>query len=260
VRAAEHPVTVHDELTPVWRSRGVEVGLHCHLAATCQLSILQTVSPPTDEFAGARRYVSATEHRNGGRSRQGRIIMNRVIVIEFITLDGVVEDPDGSGGTPAGGWAFRFGPEAVAGDKFRLGPLLETGAILMGRRTWELFSKIWPGRTDDFSSKLNAAQKLVVSRTLTDVSAWNNSALINGDLIDEVRRHQGERDIIVIGSVGVAHRLMQEDLVDEYRLLVFPTVLGTGRHLFTTPLASEVRLTSATQSGAAALLYYERAV
>jgi dihydrofolate reductase len=184
--------------------------------------------------------------------------MNRVIVIEFITLDGVVEDPDGSDGTQAGGWAFRFGPEAVAGDKFRLGPILESGAILMGRRTWELFSKIWPGRSDDFSSKLNAAPKLVVSRTLTDVSAWNNSSLIDGDLKDVVKRHRSERDIIVIGSLGVAHDLMQADLVDEYRLLVFPIVLGTGRQLFTTPLASALRLTSATQSGAAALLYYER--
>src|SRR5215510_4910683 len=94
-----------------------------------------------------------------------------VIVTEFITLDGIVTDPDGRGGTPAGGWVFRYGPEAVAGDKFRLGPLLDTGAILTGRRTWELFSKIWPGRTDDFSAKLNAARKLVASRTLTDVSA-----------------------------------------------------------------------------------------
>jgi dihydrofolate reductase len=184
--------------------------------------------------------------------------MNRVIVVEFITLDGVIEDPDGSDGTQAGGWAFRFGREAVAGDKFRLGPILESGAILMGRRTWELFAKIWPGRSDDFSSKLNAAPKLVASRTLTDLSAWNNSSLIGGELNDEVRRHRGERDIVVIGSLGVAHQLMQADLVDEYRLLVFPIVLGTGRQLFSSPLASGLRLTSAAQSGAAALLYYDR--
>jgi dihydrofolate reductase len=146
----------------------------------------------------------------------------------------------------------------VAGDKFRLGPILESGAILMGRRTWELFAKIWPGRSDDFSSKLNAAPKLVASRTLTDVAAWNNSSLIDGELSDEVRRHRSERDIVVIGSLGVAHQLMQADLVDEYRLLIFPIVLGTGRQLFTTPLASDLRPTSATQSGPAALLYYER--
>jgi dihydrofolate reductase len=187
-----------------------------------------------------------------------RISMKRVIVIEFITLDGVIEDPDGSDGTKAGGWAFRFGREAVAGDKFRLGPILDSCTILMGRRSWELFAKIWPGRSDDFSSKLNAAPKLVASQTLTDVSAWNNSALLDGELTDEVRRHRSERDIVVIGSLGVAHQLMQADLVDEYRLLVFPIVLGTGRQLFTTPLVSDLRLTSATQSGAAALLYYDR--
>jgi dihydrofolate reductase len=187
--------------------------------------------------------------------------MNRVIVVEFMTLDGVIEDPDGSDGTTAGGWAFRFGREAVAGDKFELGARLDTGALLLGRRTWELFAKIWPGRTDDFASKLNAVPKLVASRTLTDVSAWNNSSLIDGDLSDEIRRQGDVRDIIVIGSVGVAHRLMREDLVDEYRLLIFPTVLGTGRRLFDGPLAStgSLRLASVAQSGAAALLCYEKA-
>ncbi len=187
--------------------------------------------------------------------------MNRVIVVEFITLDGVVEDPDGSDGTPAGGWAFRFGPEAVAGDKFRLGPRLDTGAILMGRRTWELFAKIWPGRTDEFSAKLNAAPKLVASRTRTDVSAWANSTLIEGSLSEEVVRQRNDRDVIVIGSLGVAHHLMREDLVDEYRLLIFPTVLGAGRRLFDAPStgSANLTLTSIAQSGAAALLGYEKA-
>ena len=189
------------------------------------------------------------------------LIMNRVIVIQFITLDGVVEDPDGSDGTPAGGWAFRFGPEAVAGDKFRLGPRLDTGAILVGRRTWELFAKIWPGRTDDFLAKLNAAPKLVASRTLTDVSAWANSTLIEGSLSEEVVRQRNDRDVIVMGSLGVAHHLMREDLVDEYRLLIFPTVLGAGRRLFDAPGArsGNLTLTSVAQSGAAALLYFENA-
>jgi len=187
--------------------------------------------------------------------------MSRVIVVEFITLDGVVEDPDGSDGTPAGGWAFRFGPEAVAGDKFRLGPRLDTGAILMGRRTWELFAKIWPGRTDEFSAKLNAAPKLVASRTRTDVSAWANSTLIEGSLSEEVVRQRNDRDVIVIGSLGVAHHLMREDLVDEYRLLIFPTVLGAGRRLFDAPStgSANLTLTSIAQSGAAALLGYEKA-
>ena len=186
--------------------------------------------------------------------------MNRITVIQFITLDGVIEDPDGSDGTPGGGWAFRYGPEAVAGDKFRLGSRLDTGALLLGRTTWELFAKIWPGRSDEFSARMNAADKRVASRTLADVTAWNNSTLIEGELTSEAQRLRRERDVIVIGSTSVAHALMEHDLVDEYRLLVFPAVLGTGRRLFTSPAgAHDLRLVSAGPSGAAALLFYERA-
>ena len=79
--------------------------------------------------------------------------MSRVIVIEFMSLDGVMDDPDGSDGSPQGGWAFRYGPEAVAGDKFGLGEVLDTGTMLLGRRTWQLFAKIWPGRDDEFSAR-----------------------------------------------------------------------------------------------------------
>src|SRR3954468_22771757 len=114
--------------------------------------------------------------------------MHRIIVIQFITLDGVVEDPDGSAGTPSGGWAFRYGPEAVAGDKFKLGSRLDDGALLLGRKTWELVSKLWPARSDEFSTRMNAASKWVVSRTLTDVGAWSNSTVMSGDLATEVER------------------------------------------------------------------------
>jgi dihydrofolate reductase len=186
--------------------------------------------------------------------------MNRIIVVEFTTLDGVIDDPDGSDGTAFGGWAFRYGPEAVAGDKFRLGSRLDTGALLLGRETWQKFTKIWPGRSDDFSGKMNAASKWVVSRTLTDASAWENSRVLEGELISGVQRLRDERDVIVIGSTTVVHSLMEHDLVDEYRLLIFPAVLGTGRRLFTSPVgASDLRQVSAGQSGAAALLCYEKA-
>lgn len=178
-----------------------------------------------------------------------------VIVVEFLTLDGVVEDPDGSGGTATGGWAFRHGPEAVAGDKFRLGELLDTGTLLFGRTTWELFAKLWPGRSGEFPDRLNAAAKLVASRTLRDVSAWQNSALLQGDLLDEVKRH--ERDLIVIGSVGIAQALGHHGLVDEYRLLVFPTLAGPGRRLFDDVAAPvDLRLVSATPVGPAVLSTY----
>jgi dihydrofolate reductase len=201
-------------------------------------------------------YTRPLYHAEGPR----RTAMNRVIVIQFITLDGVIQDPDGSYGTPGGGWAFRYGPEAVAGDKFRLGSRLDTGALLLGADSWRLFAKIWPGRRDEFSSKMNAAPKWVASRTLTDVSAWANSTVIQGELTSEVQRLRGERDVIVIGSTSVVRTLMEHDLVDEYRLLVFPAVLGAGRRLFTSPAdAANLRLVSAEPSGPAALLCYEQA-
>lgn len=153
-----------------------------------------------------------------------------VIVAEFTTLDGIVTDPDGAAGTPTGGWAFRYGPEAVAGDKFGLGAAFDEGLMVLGRTTWELFSRIWPNRDDEFSQRMNAASKLVVSRSLTDPSAWANSTLLDGDLVDVIKRE--ERDVVVIGSISVVDRLIAADLVDEFRLLTFPTVLGAGRRLF----------------------------
>lgn len=180
-----------------------------------------------------------------------------VIVIQFVTLDGIVSDPDGSGGTPAGGWAFRHGRETVAGDKFRLGRALDEGILLLGRTTWQLFSRLWPGRDDPFAARMNAAPKLVASRTLTDVSAWANSRLLDGDLAGAVKRER--RDVVVTGSLTVARQLMAEDLVDEYRLLTFPTVLGGGRRLFPDGGApSYLKCLSAEQSGAAVLTRYAR--
>jgi dihydrofolate reductase len=183
-----------------------------------------------------------------------------LIVIEFITLDGVVDDPDGSGATPSGGWAFRHGPDAVAGDKFQLGPLLDTGVMLLGRRTWELFAKIWPERTDAFSTLMNNIPKLVASRTLTSADAWRNSSVIGDDLLTTVRRRKTDQDIIVTGSLSVVHALTAAELVDEYRLLVFPTVLGAGRRLFTDRTApTDLHLTSAEQRGNVALVRYRTA-
>ena len=181
-----------------------------------------------------------------------------VIVIEFITLDGVVSDPDGSGGMPAGGWAFRHGPETVAGDKFRLGSTLDDGVMLLGRTTWQLFSRLWPGRDDPFSARMNAVPKLVASRTLTGASAWANSQVIDGDTVDAVRHEQ--RDVIITGSLSVVRALMAENLIDEYRLLTFPTILGTGDRLF--PAGSPpvyLECLSAERAGAAVLAQYGRA-
>jgi dihydrofolate reductase len=185
--------------------------------------------------------------------------MNKVIVIEFTTLDGVVEDPDGSTGTPGGGWAFRFGPEAVAGDKFRLGARLDTGTLLLGRRTWQVFARLWPNRTDPFSTAMNRIPKVVASRTGLDLGAWSNSTLLAGDVTGELPRLRDRGDVIVAGSIDLVRALTEKDLVDEYRLLVFPTLLGAGRTLFGpgTPPA-DLRLLSVEQSGAAVLMCHER--
>jgi len=182
-----------------------------------------------------------------------------VIVIEFVTLDGIVSDPDGSDGTPAGGWAFRHGPEVVAGDKFRLGRTLDDGVLLLGRKTWELFSRLWPPRDDPFSARMNAAAKLVASRTLTDASAWANSRVLDGDLAGSVAREP--RDVIITGSLGLVRTLMAGDLIDEYRLLIFPTVLRTGERLF--PAGGQpahLELRSADQAGPAILARYGRRI
>jgi dihydrofolate reductase len=185
--------------------------------------------------------------------------MGRVIVIEFVSLDGVMQDPDGSEGSAGGGWAFRYGAEAVAGDKFRLGEVLDTGAMLLGRRTWQLFAKIWPGRSDEFSAKMNAMPKLVASRSLDQATEWENSAVLSGDLATEVRERRQARDIMITGSLSVVRTLMARDLVDEYRLLVFPLVLGSGQRLFPDGAAPiDLNLVSAQTAGPAVRLIYAR--
>ena len=158
--------------------------------------------------------------------------MGRVIVIEFVSVDGIMEDPDGSDGSAQGGWAFRYGPQAVAGDKFGLGEVFEGGTMLLGRRTWQMFAQIWPGRDDDFSAKMNAIPKLVASRSLASAGEWQNSAVLTGDLLAAVRERKQSGDIVVAGSASIVRALAAEDLVDEYRLLIFPVHLGSGQKLF----------------------------
>jgi dihydrofolate reductase len=193
--------------------------------------------------------------RTGEHQPKGDIVS--VIVIQFITVDGIVSDPDGSDGTPAGGWAFRHGPEAVAGDKFRLGSTLDEGVLLLGRRTWQLFSRIWPGRDDPFSARMNAVPKLVASGTLADTSAWANSHVMNEDITGAVKREP--RDVIIAGSLSLVYTLMAADLIDEYRLLTFPTVLGTGERLFPASSAPvHMKCLSAEQAGPAVLTQYRR--
>jgi dihydrofolate reductase len=182
---------------------------------------------------------------------------HKLIVAEFTTLDGVIEDPDGTWGAPRGGWAMRQGPQVFAGDKFQLGSIMHSGALLFGRGTWQAFAARWPQRTGDFADAMNAACKYVASTTLTDASAWENSVLLEGDLPDAVERVREDRDIAVIGSPGLAHQLAAAGLVDEYRLLVLPTVVGDGVRLFPAGHEADLRLMSCDVVDAGVLLRYE---
>jgi dihydrofolate reductase len=160
--------------------------------------------------------------------------MRKLVVTEFVTLDGVMEDPGGGEDFDRGGWAFQFerGPE---GDRFKLDETMAADALLLGRITYEGFAKAWPDRTDQvgFADKMNSMPKHVVSRTL-ERADWNNSTVLDGDVAAEVAKlkERGEGEILVAGSATLVHTLMEYQLVDEYRLMVFPIVLGAGKRLF----------------------------
>lgn len=159
--------------------------------------------------------------------------MSKLVVSQFVTLDGVMEDPGGSEGSERGGWAFQFerGPE---GDKFKLDEVLAADSLLLGRKTYEGFAEAWPSRTDEvgFADKMNSMPKYVVSTTLENPE-WNNSTVIK-DVVDEVSKlkQRDGGDILVYGSAQLMDTLMEHDLIDEYILMVFPVVLGKGKRLF----------------------------
>jgi dihydrofolate reductase len=188
--------------------------------------------------------------------------VRKVVVSQFVTVDGVVEDPGGSEGLERGGWAFKFdrGPE---GNKFKLDEVMEAGALLLGRVTYEGFAAAWPSRTDEagFADKFNSMPKYVVSKTLKDPE-WNNSTVIDGDLAEEVSKlKEGEGGpLLVNGSVQLVQALVAADLVDEYRLMVFPVVLGAGKRLFgDTADMSTLRLVDTKPAGECVVLIYEPA-
>jgi len=158
--------------------------------------------------------------------------MRRLVVTEFITVDGVVEDPGGAEMSKYGGWALQFdrGPE---GDKFKLDEIMTADVLLLGRVTYEGFAAAWPSRTGEFSDKMNNMPKVVVSATLSD-AAWNNSRLVRDSIVEEVSqlRAMPGGDILVAGSIQLVSTLLQHNLVDELRLMVFPVILGGGKRLF----------------------------
>jgi dihydrofolate reductase len=156
--------------------------------------------------------------------------MARIVVTEFVTLDGVFEDPGGSEDFERGGWAFQF-ERGEDGDKFKVDETMSSDALLLGRRTWEEFAKHWPEREGEFADKFNDSTKYVVSSTVSDPeSVWSNSQVIGLDEIGDLRSRDGG-DIVVHGSGRLARALLEKDLVDELRLMVFPVVLGSGKRL-----------------------------
>jgi dihydrofolate reductase len=158
--------------------------------------------------------------------------MGRIVVTEFVSLDGVMEDPGGSENSKHGGWAFEFS-RGEEGDKFKYDELLESEAFLLGRVTYDGFADAWPEREGDFADRFNNMPKYVVG-SKADASRWTNTTVLDGDLVDAVKRVRDEHrgNIYVHGSRQLAQTLLDNDLVDQLNLMVFPVVLGTGKRMF----------------------------
>ena len=162
--------------------------------------------------------------------------MRRVIVSEFVSLDGVIEDPGGAEGSDRGGWSFQAN-RGAEGDKYKDEELAAADALLLGRKTYEGFAAAWPQmeeQTGEYGARMNGYPKYVASRTLQEPLEWNNSTLIEGDIAEGVERlkRQDGKDILIFGSGKLVRTLMEHDLIDEYRLMVFPIVVGQGKRLF----------------------------
>jgi dihydrofolate reductase len=187
--------------------------------------------------------------------------MGRIVVTEFVSLDGVMEDPGGSEDFKYGGWSFECN-RGDDGDQFKLDETLDADALLLGRVTYEGFAEAWPSREGEFADKFNQMPKYVVSSTLSDPE-WTNSTVLDGDLTEAVTRlkrsHDG--DIYVHGSAQLVEELLENDLVDQLNLMVFPVVLGTGKRVFgETSEKKPLKLTdSKTVGDGVAILVYERA-
>ena len=187
--------------------------------------------------------------------------MARIVVTEFVSLDGVMEDPGGAEDFQHGGWSFEIS-RGDEGEKFKLDETMASDALLLGRVTYEGFAKAWPSREGEFADKFNSMPKYVVSSTLKD-PAWTNTTVLEGELTDEVaklrEKHSG--DIVVHGGAQLVQDLLENDLVDELRLMVFPLVLGSGKRLFgETSDKKRLRLRESKVVGdGVAILVYERA-
>jgi dihydrofolate reductase len=158
--------------------------------------------------------------------------MGKIVVTEFVSLDGVMEDPGGAEEYRHGGWTFQI-DRGEEGDRFKLEETMNSAALLLGRRTYEGFAAAWPEREGEFADKFNNMPKYVVSSTLKD-PGWTNTTVLDGDLAESVGklRDDVDGDIVVAGSAQLVQALIENGLVDELRLMVFPVVLGSGKRLF----------------------------
>jgi dihydrofolate reductase len=187
--------------------------------------------------------------------------MSKLIVSEFVTLDGVMEAPGGEPGHPHSGWVFDYiGPEQ---KKYKLDETLEAESLLIGRVTYEGFAGAWPERTGAFADKMNSMPKHVVSSTLSEPLEWSNATLLEGDLADAVGKLKEARGgpIVVAGSATLVHFLIEHDLVDELRLMVFPVAIGGGLRVFPDSRQRKPFELAGTQTfdSGVAVLTYERA-
>jgi dihydrofolate reductase len=191
--------------------------------------------------------------------------MRKLFVSEFLTLDGVMQAPgdpneDRSGGFEHGGWQLPYFDE-ISGNTITDG-LKETGGLLLGRRTYEIFAGWWPNQPadDPLAGPFNEMPKYVVSKSLSEPLAWQNSTLIRGDLAGEIGqlKQQSGKDIQVIGSGELVQSLIRNDLIDEFRLMIHPIVLGNGKHLFregNPPLRLRLADSKTTGTGVLILTY-----
>jgi dihydrofolate reductase len=160
------------------------------------------------------------------------IAMSRIVVTEFISLDGVMEDPGGAERYEHGGWVFEIG-QGEGGAQFKLAETMESEALLLGRKTYEGFAEAWPARDGEFADRFNSMPKYVISSTLENPT-WNNSTVLGGGVVEEVTKLRAASggDIVVHGSARLVQALIENDLVDELRLMIFPVLLGSGKRLF----------------------------
>jgi len=187
--------------------------------------------------------------------------VGNVVVSQFITLDGVFQDPGGIGELDRGGWSFK-GDRGPEGMEFKLQEIRAAGALLLGRVTYQGFAQAWPSMPRDetgYADKMNSMPKFVVSTTLEHAD-WNNSTILRGDIEEEVRaiKQQIDGDILINGSGQLVEALLKHDLIDEFRLMICPIVLGTGKRLF--PDAGHqisLRLVDTIKSGDSLILTYQ---